>query len=169
MTKTLRLWALALAASSLAVAAICAQGPPMGSVRNLDDMEFAAIPATPGCSSSALQSGDPATGPSIAVARLATGCTVPWHWHTPNERLMMVSGVARVEMQYGGQPLTLRAGGFAEMPSRHVHRFTCTSACVLYVASDAPFDIHYVDQQGEEITPEKALGTDAKTASSDAG
>jgi hypothetical protein len=43
------------------------------------------------------------------------------------------------------------------MPSKHVHRFTCTQACTLYVYSDAAFDIHYVDDQGKEIPSEEAL------------
>jgi hypothetical protein len=56
-----------------------------------------------------------------------------------------------------GKPVVLRPGGFALMPSRHVHRFTCTKSCTLYVYSDAPFDIHYVDGQGKEISPDVAL------------
>ena len=69
---------------------------------------------------------------------------------------MIVSGVARLETK-DGKPLTLRAGGFALMPSRHVHRFRCTSSCVLYVYSDAAFDIHYVDGNGKEISPDTAV------------
>ena len=69
---------------------------------------------------------------------------------------MLVSGVARLEMK-DGKPFTLRAGGFAKMPSRHVHQFRCEQACLLYVYSDASFDIHYVDGQGDEITPAEAL------------
>jgi hypothetical protein len=34
-----------------------------------------------------------------------------------------------------------------------------TSECVLYVASDAAFDIHYVDAEGRNITPEAAFKT----------
>ena len=69
---------------------------------------------------------------------------------------MMVSGVARMEMK-DGKPLTLRAGGFAMMPGRHVHQFRCANSCVFYIYSDAAFDIHYVDGQGKEMTPGDAL------------
>ncbi len=69
---------------------------------------------------------------------------------------MMVAGVARVEMR-NGPSITLRAGGFALMPSQHIHRFTCTQACTLYVYSDAAFDMHYVDGQDREISPDEAL------------
>jgi hypothetical protein len=43
------------------------------------------------------------------------------------------------------------------MPSKHVHQFTCTSACTAFVSSDAAFDIHYVDTDGKEIPPDTAL------------
>ena len=76
---------------------------------------------------------------------------------------MLVSGVARVEAK-DGKLFTLQAGGFAMMPSRHVHQFRCTSACRMYVYSDAPFDIHYVDGQGQEISPADALKAVKETA-----
>jgi hypothetical protein len=43
------------------------------------------------------------------------------------------------------------------MPGKHVHQFTCASACSAFVSSDAAFDIHYVDTSGAEIPPETAL------------
>jgi hypothetical protein len=71
---------------------------------------------------------------------------------------MIVSGVARIEMK-DGKPLTLRAGGFAIMPSHHVHQFTCEQNCQMYIYADAAFDIHYVNAQGGEISPADALKT----------
>jgi quercetin dioxygenase-like cupin family protein len=119
-------------------------------------MKFVTVPGLPACALNSVQSGDPTKGPSIILAKVATGCTIPWHWHTPNEHLMMVSGVARVEMK-DVKPFTLRGGGFAMLPSRHVHQFRCDRDCLFYVYSDAAFDIHYVDGQGKEITPDEAL------------
>jgi hypothetical protein len=69
---------------------------------------------------------------------------------------MLVSGIARLEMK-DGKPFTLRAGGFAKMPSRHIHQFRCEQECLMYVYSDGAFDIHYVDEKGNEITPDEAL------------
>ncbi len=43
------------------------------------------------------------------------------------------------------------------MPSKHVHQFTCASACSAFVSSDAAFDIHYVDASGAEISADAAL------------
>ena len=56
-----------------------------------------------------------------------------------------------------GKPVTLRAGGFALMPSKHVHRFSCVKSCTFFVHSDSAFDIHYVDGQGQEISLDEAL------------
>ena len=50
------------------------------------------------CSEVGVETGDAATGPSIVVEKFAPGCTIPWHWHTPNEHIMMVSGRASFEI-----------------------------------------------------------------------
>ena len=130
--------------------------------RNLTDQTFGPTPGLPTCATGAVQSGNPSTGPSIILARIATGCVVPWHWHTPNEHLMLVSGAARVQMK-DGAPFSLRPGGFALMGTKHVHQFTCEQTCVLYVYSDAAFDTHYVNGQGGEITPAEALAAVKET------
>ena len=125
-------------------------------VNNVPDMKFGTAPGMPMCTTGSVQNGDPGKGPSIILAKAATGCSVPWHWHTPNEHLMMVSGMARLEAKDGKSQM-LQVGGFAMMPSRHAHRFRCISSCVFYVYLDAPYDIHYVDEQGNEMSPDDAL------------
>jgi len=69
-----------------------------------------------------------------------------------------------MEMKDMGKATVLTAGGYSYLPSKHVHQLKCTTECQFYVFSDAPFDIHYVDPQGKEIEPEKALGKPAKSA-----
>ena len=125
--------------------------------QNVADMKLKPFPGMPSCALGSVVNGDPGKGPSIIFAKTSTGCTVPWHWHTSNEHLMIVKGVARLEMQSGGPPITLRAGGYALMPSTHVHRFHCTSSCEFYVYTDGAFDIHYVDSKGKELSPDQAL------------
>jgi len=68
-----------------------------------------------------------------------------------------VSGSAKVQMKDTGNAAVLGPGGYAMMPGKHVHQFTCASACSAFVASDAAFDIHYVDAGGSEISPAAAL------------
>jgi hypothetical protein len=39
-----------------------------------------------------------------------------------------------------------------------VHQFTWQASCTLFdVTGDAPFDVHHVDANGNEIPPEQAL------------
>jgi quercetin dioxygenase-like cupin family protein len=129
---------------------------PHGGVQNTPDMTFASFPGMPACVVGAVVDGDPPKGPSVVALRAAAGCAIPWHWHTANERLTMVAGTAHVQTK-DGKSLPLTPGGFALMPSKHVHRFSCDAKCMLYVHSDTPFDIHYVDTQGNEISPDQAL------------
>lgn len=123
---------------------------------NTADMKFAGFPALPTCMKGAVVDGDPTQSASMIMAKLDAGCTIPWHWHTPTEHVMIVTGTARVQMK-DGQPTTIRAGGYAMMPSHHIHHFACQTACTFFLYSDAKFDIHYVDPQGNEIAPEEAL------------
>jgi quercetin dioxygenase-like cupin family protein len=134
--------------------------------RNMAEMKFVTFPGLPTCATGSVQNGDPTKGPSVILIKSAAGCTVPWHWHTPNENLMIVSGVAKVEMK-DGKALTLRAGGYANMPSQHVHQFHSSVACAFFIYSDGAFDIHYVDAQGKEIPPADALKAVKETAATE--
>jgi mannose-6-phosphate isomerase-like protein (cupin superfamily) len=117
---------------------------------------LAPFPNMPDCFKGAAVHGDPGTGPSTLLVRATGACGVPRHWHTPTENLLMVSGTARVGMK--GQPAeTLRAGSYAYIPAKHQHEFSCPGACSFFVVSDGPFDIHYVDDAGNEIPAEQVL------------
>jgi Uncharacterized conserved protein, contains double-stranded beta-helix domain len=119
-------------------------------------LKFEKIPNAPACATSAAVRGDPNKGPSVLLQKLSAGCRAPWHWHTPNEQVMMVSGSGQFEMK-GAKPLQLVPGAYVFLPSHHVHRISCSSDCVLFVASDTTFDIHYVDEAGKEISADEAL------------
>jgi quercetin dioxygenase-like cupin family protein len=140
-----------------------APAPAPAAALNASAMKFVEFPGLPTCFHGAVPMGNPQTGPSFIYARGAAGCAIPWHWHTPNEHLMIVSGALRVEMK-GEKPTTLHAGAFAVMPSKHVHQARCQGACSLYIYSDAAFDIHYVNAQGNEISPAEALKNVKETA-----
>jgi quercetin dioxygenase-like cupin family protein len=131
--------------------------------RNIADAQFTTLPGMPTCATAAVVHGDPSKGGSIILAKLAAGCTFPWHWHTPTENLMLVSGTAHLQAKDGAE-MTLEAGGFASMPSKHIHKFHCASACTLYVQSDAAFDMHYVNAAGKELSPDEALRAVDETA-----
>jgi len=120
--------------------------------------KFGSIPNAPECFTVAVERGDPGTGPSVILANFAPGCIAPFHWHTPSETVMAVSGSLEVQMK-GDKAFVAHHGDFVYMPGHHVHRATClgSTPCKVFLSSDAPFDIHWVDAAGQEIPLEAAL------------
>jgi len=110
----------------------------------------------PTCMTGSVQKGDPSSEPAVILAKSATGCVVPWHWHTADEQLMMVSGTGKVGMK-DGQPVVVRSGDYLALPGKQVHEFACVAACTMFFIPSAAFDIHYVDKDGKEISPDEAL------------
>lgn len=141
------------------IAAVASAQPPhdRGGAHNTSEMSLGALPGLPTCLQGAPQSGDPRTSAFILFAKGKPGCAVPWHWHGANERLMIVSGAARVAMRDAGAPVVLRPGGFADLPATHIHEFRCIGTCSFFIDSDGKFDIHYVDPDGHEISPDQAM------------
>lgn len=156
----LRLGVLALSVVFVAVWPIA--GAPAADAQavtaNAAGLKYVNFPGFPTCATGAVESGDPMHGPSVILLKATAGCKIPWHWHTPNEHVMMVSGAGKLEMK-DGKPALLRAGGYAFFPSRHVHQFSCAGPCTAFVSADGIFDIHYVDKDGKEISPDQALGS----------
>ena len=151
------LWAMSIS-FALATLPSLAQSPeplPMA-YKPAADAKLGNHPALPSCATVAVQDGDPGKGPSMIMIKAEAGCVIPWHWHTANERLIIVSGSAKGEMK-DMQPLAMKPGDFIVLPSKGVHQFTAQSAVELYDISDAPFDIHYVDPAGKEIAVNEAL------------
>jgi quercetin dioxygenase-like cupin family protein len=127
--------------------------------------KFAPVAGIPDCVTSALQRGNPKEGPSVMQLKFDSSCVVPWHWHSINETVTGVSGLLQIT-EKGGKPQVLGAGDYAYMPAKHVHQAKCagTKPCTIFVHSDGPFDLHYVDKNGDEIPPEKALADVNKPA-----
>lgn len=120
--------------------------------------KFAAVPNAPECFTIVMEKGDPGTGPSVMLAKFAPGCIAPFHWHTPSETAMMVSGSLELQMK-GDKAFTARHGDFVYLPGHHIHRATCigTAPCLVFLSSDAAFDVHWVDASGQEVSLESAL------------
>jgi quercetin dioxygenase-like cupin family protein len=102
-------------------------------VNQVTGIKFGPMPNAPACFSIAVERGDPGNGPSVVLAKLSPGCVAPWHWHTPSETAMVVSGGMETQMK-GDKPFVARPGDFVYLPSRHVHRTTCTGGapCLLF-------------------------------------
>ena len=123
---------------------------------NTQDQKFMTVPGLPECATVSILRGDPRTGPAWVLLKLGSGCRVPFHWHTPIEDLVVISGQGSLEMK-DGKSLQFVPGAYASLPSHHVHRAECRRSCLLFDAADGPFDIHYVGTNGEEISMEQAM------------
>jgi quercetin dioxygenase-like cupin family protein len=149
------LGAVSLIGAAPLAAQEAAEKPIVSAIANA---KFGPIPNAPECFTVAVERGDPTKGPSVILARFAPGCVAPFHWHSPSESVMVVSGSLQATMK-GEKPFVARHGDFLYMPPKHVHRATCLSSapCIVFLASDAAFDIHWVDDAGQEIPLETAL------------
>jgi len=144
-------------------ASLAAQETPI--VNPAAGAKFSAIPDAPPCFTIAVEKGDPTKGPSVILARFAPHCVAPYHWHTPSETAMVASGALETQMK-GDKAIVAHSGDFVYLPSHHVHRATCngTAPCLVFLTSDAAFDIHWVDAEGKEIPLEQAIKPANKTA-----
>lgn len=96
----------------------------------------------PECLKVARENGDPDKGPSTFLLQAPSGCVVPAHYHTAEEQLMVVRGDVLTGMD-GVPETTMGPGGFAMMPSKAMHWFTCKSkeTCLMFVTFDRTYDI----------------------------
>jgi quercetin dioxygenase-like cupin family protein len=150
-----RLLMIAIAATAVALSA-WAQGAADAHVANPAQLKFGPGPSLPACLTMAPEHGDPGKGAFTLLLKFTSGCTVPMHWHTAPEELMLVSGSGKMQMQ-DGKSSSVQRGGFVYMPAKYPHAFTCETACTVFLSSNAAFDIHYVDKTGNEIPAEQAL------------
>jgi len=97
------------------------------------------------CLESALENGDPDSGPSTYLLKAPAGCRVAPHYHTAEEQLVVIQGSVLTGMQ-GMQSVTLTAGGVAVMPGKAVHWFTCSGKgpCLMAVTFNQKYDIVWV-------------------------
>ena len=157
---------LLLCAVALMALPACAHGQDT-QIATVSQVKLGPVPNAPACVTAAPEHGDPSKGASTMLVKFTSGCTVPMHWHTPNEEVMMVSGSAKLQMQ-DGTTSTLEKGGFARLPAKHLHQFTCVAACTTFLVSDGVFDVHYVDKSGNEVPMEQALAS-TKTSAKNPG
>ncbi|HXP47122.1 MAG TPA: cupin domain-containing protein [Terriglobales bacterium] len=147
-----------LLVAAVGLVALCAwaQGADETHIANSGQLKFGPGPNLPSCLTMAVEHGDPSKGAFTLLLKFTSGCRVPMHWHTSAEELILVSGSGKMQMQ-DGTSSTVDRGGFAYIPSKHPHAFTCATACTAFLSGDAAFDIHYVDKSGNEIPAEQAL------------
>ncbi len=125
--------------------------------------KFVNLPGLPTCLTVSVQRGDPSKGSAALLLKFAPGCTVPWHWHSAGEQLVLVGGIGTAEMK-DGKPASVHPGDYAYFPAKNVHQFSAKTAVLMVLIPDDKFDIHYVDNSGKELSPEEALKKAPKKA-----
>jgi quercetin dioxygenase-like cupin family protein len=127
-----------------AAASLSSQEQHHGIVRPLSEVKFEPDDDVK-CLDSTLENGDPAKGASTFILRAAPHCMVPLHYHTAEEQLIVVRGDVETGMD-GVSPRILQAGGFAMMPGKEKHWFSCNSnaGCLMFVTFDRAYDIFWV-------------------------
>jgi quercetin dioxygenase-like cupin family protein len=136
-------WQLLACLAVFMAGPVLAQDKPMGAMTPLASVKFSRDNDVK-CLRSALETGDPTKGPATFILKAPPGCVVPWHSHTAEEQLIIISGAVLAEMT--DHPATrLEAGGFAVMGGRMAHQFTCQgkSPCIMFVAFDGAYDIFW--------------------------
>lgn len=133
-----------VATASLALGAYAAGAgePPLALSFQDQGLKWGPCPAfiPKGCEIAVLH-GDPAKENADIFFRVPSGLTIPRHWHTSAERMVLVSG--ELHVTYEGQPkVTLKAGMYAYGPAKAPHEAVCVSSspCVLFIAFESPVD-----------------------------
>ena len=93
-----------------------------------------------GCEIAVLH-GDPAKENADIFFKVPANFTIPHHWHTSAERMVLVSG--KLHVTYDGQKTTtLKPGTYAYGPAKLPHKAFCAKGapCVLFIAFESPVD-----------------------------
>ena len=102
-----------------------------------------------GCAIAVLH-GDPAKGNFDVFFKVPAKSTIPLHWHSSAERMVLVEG--ELHVTYEGQSATvLRPGTYAYGPAKRPHHGVCagTEPCVLFIAFETPLDAVPVESSGK--------------------
>ncbi|HEX5648143.1 MAG TPA: cupin domain-containing protein [Steroidobacteraceae bacterium] len=85
--------------------------------------------------------GNPAAPGADVFFQVPGGYTIPAHWHTSAERMVLLTGELEVTYQ-GRSPVVLVKGQYAYGPAKAPHGAKCRSQepCTLFIAFDLPVD-----------------------------
>lgn len=131
---------------SLVGSPVLAQAPvaEQALTRTADDpqLKWGPCPAflPKGCVISVLH-GDPAKDNVDVFFKVPGKSTIPLHWHTSAERMVLVAGELHVTYE-GQKQAILKPGTYAYGPAKRPHKGFCASAapCVLFIAFESPLD-----------------------------
>ena len=130
-------------------APLSAQEPPLSWTAKDAKLKWGPCPPflPKGCEIAVLH-GDPAKSNVDVFFKVPAGSTIPRHWHTSAERMVLVSGELHVTYD-GHKTAVLKPGTYAYGPAKLPHKAECKKAgpCVLFIAFESPLDA--VPSEGE--------------------
>lgn len=142
----LDLMLIALATAGLAATASAQEAPVSRTARD-PGLKWAACPPflPKGCQIAVLH-GDPARPNVDIFFKVPANASIPRHWHTSAERMVLVSGQLHVTYD-GHKTVVLKPGSYAYGPAKLAHRADCKSAgpCILFIAFESPLDAVQAD------------------------
>ncbi len=153
-TQTLSLCALLCLVGMVGSSAHAqAPAPEQALAWNADDPQLQWGPCPPflpaGCGIAVLH-GDPARDNLDVFFKVPAGSSLPLHWHTSAERMVLVAG--ELHVTYDGQKTAvLKTGTYAYGPAGRPHQGYCASTvpCVLFIAFESPLDAVPVETAGK--------------------
>ena len=102
-----------------------------------------------GCGIAVLH-GDPSKDNVDVFFKVPAKSTIPLHFHTSAERMVLVAG--ELHVTYDGQKTAvLKSGTYAYGPAKRPHKGFCASAvpCVLFIAFESPLDAVPVESKSK--------------------
>jgi quercetin dioxygenase-like cupin family protein len=134
--------ALFVAAAMVLCAPLGAQEAPLSFTPDDPSLEWAPCgdPFPAECHAAVLRLG-PDGRNSDVLYRIGANTSLPAHWHTSQERMILIAGEFHVDFE-GHPPLVMRAGSYAWGPPTVPHSARCGNqgTCYLFVAFVEPPD-----------------------------
>ena len=132
---------ITLAVCGLAATA-AAQEPPRSWTASDPGLKWGPCPPflPKGCEIAVLH-GDPGRPNVDIFFKVPPNASIPRHWHTSAERMVLVSGELHVTYD-GHNTAVLKPGSYAYGPAKLPHKADCKNAgpCILFIAFESPLD-----------------------------
>lgn len=124
------------------VQGLSANEPALTFTKDSKELKWGACPPfiPVGCQIAVLH-GNPAENNSDIFFKVPGNFTIPHHWHTSPERMVLLSGTLKVT--YDNQKTeVLKTGSYAYGPSKRAHTAFCEKGepCILFIAFENPID-----------------------------
>ena len=140
-------WQIALILSALFLASTSHAQMPAAEQAvtwSAGDTQLKWMPCPPfmpkGCAIAVLH-GDPSKDNVDVFFKVPAKSSIPMHWHTSAERMVLVAGELHVTYE-GQKKAVLKRGTYAYGPAKRPHDGYCASAvpCILFIAFESPLD-----------------------------